>query len=177
MITSISDYTVSPASVAGLSTKSTTSQKLELALALSSVNKSVNLGILGSLPQNSGTGISASLLSRIYDNKAITTAVLESYRKKMEEATAQDEQAVANEADAIGTTSTDEAEKPVTPVVETTPAAAPPAYKTTMANGRGYDADAVRKFYDEMTAWYADPANAGKDYTPATTGNTVDVTA
>jgi len=172
MISPVTRYSISPTSIAGLSTQDAKTQKLDYALATSALNKSFSLNLLGAIPEQSNNGLTSALMYQIYDSKALTVSVLEAYKKRLDASESLEEE---KNQDSSETTDASEGAAADT---ETAESATPtPAYMPGIEAGRGYNAEAVRKYYDEMAAWYADPKNAGKNYAPATSGNAVDITA
>jgi len=147
--------------------------KLDLALAQSASYKNINGGILASLGSflpSADTGLSSSLIYQIYDSKAVTTAILESYKKKVDAAS----------ADTAASASTDTAPAQDTAAATTPADATPPAedataqtYQPQISDGRGYDAAAVAKYYD----WFSNPDNVYKTYDPASQAGSVNLQA
>jgi len=122
---------------------------------------------------------------KIYDFKAISGSVAKAYYDKMavaeeEDATSLAKQledlkaekaALEKEAAATSEDTTDaSAATDESAADETATEPALPAYQTQMADGKGYDYEAVKKYYDEIAAFYSTHSSY-ESYSP------IDVTA
>jgi hypothetical protein len=102
--------------------------------------------------------LNADLLYRVYDMKAISPATLSSYLNKMQEA----QDGGTKETETVTEPEKAKSEEPVAqeePAVETQT-----GYVSLLAEGRGYDLDAIKKIQDDMTKFYSNPDNKYKTY-------------
>ncbi|MBL8026642.1 MAG: hypothetical protein JNL74_09540 [Fibrobacteres bacterium] len=124
-----------------------------------SLRGQLSKSLLGGLDTYDG-GISSALLYKIYDFRAITPITMAAYTDKMK----------ASETDDVSASDEDVAEIPAkTNETDTSKSPAdelPVTYSSQLAEGRGYDLDALQRIKEDMDKFYSDPKNVYKEYQP-----------